>query len=119
VPLLLNPFALEVEHILRVEKQTVSHAFCRTLVRATLLGAALVVALYVPYFGDVMGFVGAACITMLVFVLPVILTWRLRPESLGLAERLWGALIMLVGLSAGALGTVNATTSILQKLREA
>lgn len=117
VPLLLNPFALELERGLGIESERKpSHVVGRSLVRTSLLGAALAVALAVPYFGDAMSFVGAACLTMMVFVLPVLLSWRLRPEEIGTLERLWGGLILLTGCTAGAVGTYQALVSIVQKL---
>lgn len=118
VPLMLNPFALELEAGLRIEGARAAHVLARTLVRTALVGAAFAVAVLVPFFGDVMSLVGALCLTMMVFVLPVLLSWKLRPEQLGWVERLCGAAIILIGLSAGAIGTYQAIDSMVGKIRE-
>jgi len=118
VPLMLNPFALELEAMLRVEGPSFRHTAARTLVRTALVGAAFAVAVLVPFFGDVMSLVGALCLTMMVFVLPVVLTWRLRPEDLGPLERVCSVAIVLIGLSAGSIGSYQAIDSIVGKIRE-
>ena len=133
VPMMLNPFAIELEHHLGLEgEERPAHvigapaeaklyraqaALGRAVVRTALLGASLAVALTVPFFGDVMSFVGAACLTMMVFVLPVALSWRLRAAEIGWLEGLWGLLIMATGVTAGAVGTYQAVVSIAQKLQ--
>ena len=132
--MMLNPFALELEHHLGLEEEErpanavgaapaekkvyrAQAAIGRAVVRSLLLGASLAVALLVPFFGDVMSFVGAACLTMMVFVLPVALSWRLRADQIGWLEGLWGLLIVATGLTAGGVGTYQAVVSIAQKLQ--
>ena len=52
----------------------------RTLLRTCLVSVTCCIAIFVPFFGLLMELVGALCLTMMVFVLPVLFSWSLWGE---------------------------------------
>ena len=91
----------------------------RALYRTLLVGATLVVAIFVPYFAEFMTLLGAICNCMLVFVLPVVFYWRLLGfRRLPVYEQLFGALIIVIGLVGGAFGAADAITELIRKIGE-
>ena len=49
---------------------------------------------------------------MIVFVLPVLFTWRLRGGHICPAERLFGAFVIAVGVVGGAIGAYQSVHDI-------
>ena len=92
--------------------------FCsRTLLRATLVVSTCSVAVFVPYFAQVMELVGALCLTMIVFVLPVLFTWKLQGSTMGWLSKLWGLCIIAAGVTGGTIGSIQAVSDIISKLK--
>jgi amino acid permease len=90
-PILMNVFVREIEVGLGIEHSTVAQAWIerkswprwkqlasRTVFRTGCVVLTGVIALYIPYFPEFMTLVGAICLTMIVFVLPVVFGWKLR-----------------------------------------
>jgi amino acid permease len=75
------------------------------------------VAVMVPFFGLVMEFVGAVCLTMIVFVLPVVFSYKLRGDSMTFAEKIWGVCIIFAGLVGGTIGGIQSIISIVDLLK--
>jgi amino acid permease len=74
------------------------------------------IAYFVPYFAQFMTLVGALCITVLVFVFPVIFLWKLTWPSLSRWEVAFGVLVMVVGLLGGGIGVYQAIDSLVYNL---
>ena len=91
----------------------------RALLRASLVAVTCIIAVAIPFFGDVMSLVGAMCLTMIVFVLPVVFAWKLRGAEMSLAQKTWGVCIICCGVVGGGIGTVQAVIQISQRLRGA
>lgn len=89
----------------------------RALLRTCLVGFTCFVAVMVPFFGDVMSLVGAMCLTMIVFVLPVVFSFKLRGEELSLGSKVWGYCIIFTGVLGGSIGTIQSLESISKKLQ--
>lgn len=73
-------------------------------------------AAFVPLFPQFMELVGALCLSMIVFVLPVIFDWKLRSlngEKISLLSKVVGPVIILVGAAGGTIGTVQAVRGII------
>ena len=72
-----------------------------------------------------MTLVGALCLTMVVFILPVIFYWILRVRrfragfgpDLPVLEKVWGAFVVAVGAAGGSIGCYQAVQSIVTKLQ--
>lgn len=80
-PMLMNVVVRELEVLFRIEKEgrpCCVQFLLRSLLRTAFVGLTVVVAIEVPYFAPVMSFVGAVCLTMIVFILPVVFHWILR-----------------------------------------
>ena len=90
---------------------------CAVLWRATLRTALVlltaVIAYGVPYFGDVMTLVGALCLAMVVFVLPVLFNLKLRGNQIGLLERIWCVLVALTGASGAGIAAYQAVMALI------
>ena len=99
-------------------KRTSWKTFCyRTLLRATLVVSTCSVAVFVPYFAQVMELVGALCLTMIVFVLPVLFTWKLQGNTMGWISKFWGFCIIAAGITGGTIGSIQAVSDIVSKLK--
>ena len=88
----------------------------RTAIRLSCVAANTVTAAFVPYFPQFMELVGALCLSMIVFVLPVIFDWKLRSmngEPISFWSKVVGPVIILVGLTGGTIGTVQAVRGII------
>ena len=86
----------------------------RSLLRALIIGCTGTVAYFVPYFAAFMTLVGACCVTMMVFVLPVVFRLRLLPSSR--LEIVWGCVVVIVGLIGGSVGAYQAMRDLIHLL---
>eukprot|EP00301_Raphidiophrys_heterophryoidea_P009114 c1343_g1_i2.p1 GENE.c1343_g1_i2~~c1343_g1_i2.p1 ORF type:complete len:268 (-),score=70.32 c1343_g1_i2:174-977(-) len=109
-PILMNVIFTELEGFLIGSRDSEPQSgampvyVSRSLLRAFIVSLAGVVAFFVPYFPEFMTLVGACCITMMVFVLPIVFNFRLRGHLLGFPEKIWGVLILITGLVGGING---------------
>jgi len=87
-------------------------AGCRTL----LVLATSQIAIWVPYFAQVVCLVGASGVSMMAYIMPVLIGWKLRGESMGPIEKAWGGLILLLGVVSGIAGTTFSLWSLVHKL---
>ena len=113
----MNALVLELEDGLGLHtfgKPLTARLFYRSLLRTLIVGATALVAVFVPYFAQFMTLVGALCLVMIVFILPVVFYWKLREVTL--PEKLWGALICAAGALGGGIGCVQAIHEIADKL---
>jgi amino acid permease len=106
-PVLLGVVFSEIEAFI---PNLQTNLITRSAVRATLVSITAIVAYFVPFFGDFMTFLGACCITMMVFVLPVTLTFKLR--KLPWYEYIWCGFILAAGLTGGIIGAYQATKDL-------
>ena len=118
-PILLNVVVREIEMRSDVEERlsTLWYWVSRTGIRLGLVVTTAAIASTVPFFPDFMTLIGAMCATALVFVLPCVLSFRLRGHVMPRWE--WAAAIVtiLLGLVGGSIGTYQACASIAKKLR--
>ena len=62
-----------------------------------------------------MTFVGAGCLTMIVFVCPVVFNFTLRAKrgmKVGVAEKVAGAVVVISGLIGGSIGVAQSTSDL-------
>jgi len=74
------------------------------LSRFVAVGLGLAIAVSVPYFGPVVGILGAVLGTLLVFFLPCLFHLKIRWKRLSVYHKILEILIIIVGLAAGAIG---------------
>ena len=89
----------------------------RLMLRTVLVSATVCVAVFVPFFGLLMELVGALCLTMMVFVLPVIFSFQLWGDRMSMPQKVFGLFIVAVGGIGGTIGTVQALSDIAKALR--
>lgn len=148
-PMLMNVVVTELEALLKIEREgrgCFVQFLLRTVLRTAFVAVTVVVALEVPYFAPFMSFVGAACLGMIVFILPVIFHWILRTRmskhtrndnERGLLEKVavdpkghlkpvrpmhclemaWGVFIVLCGATGGAIGGYQSLNEIVAKFQ--
>lgn len=88
------------------------------VLRAAMIGLTFLVAVSIPFFGDVMSLLGCSCITMLSVLLPVAFFTRFFWESLSSSTIFLHALICIVSLTVGLLGTMEAANTIYKNSSE-
>ena len=104
--------------VFKSKKRTSWKTFCyRALLRTSLVVATCSVAVFVPYFAQVMELVGALCLTMIVFVLPVLFTWKLQGSTMSWFYKFWGLCIVVAGITGGTIGSIQAVSDIVSKLK--
>ena len=59
----------------------------------------------------------ALCLTMVVFFLPVVFSWKLWGDKMTCMQKLWGAVIVLTGITGGIIGAIQAINDIANKLK--
>ena len=88
----------------------------RATLRTFLVAMTVIIAVYCPFFGLLMELVGALCLTMMVFVLPVIFSYKLWGNNMTLLQKVFGMCIVAVGTIGGTIGTVQALQDIAESL---
>ena len=89
----------------------------RMMLRTCFVAMTVCVAVFVPFFGLLMELVGALCLTTMVFLLPVIFSWKLWGHDMSLAQKVFGLFIVAVGAIGGSIGTAQALNDIAASLR--
>mmetsp|Transcript_8157 Transcript_8157/g.14789 ORF Transcript_8157/g.14789 Transcript_8157/m.14789 type:complete len:446 (+) Transcript_8157:50-1387(+) len=115
-PILMNALVSEVECKIPFFRSTIP----RCIERTTLVGLTCLIAIKVPFFGPLMTFIGAGCLTMIVFVCPVIFNFRLRAMKkmkIGAMERVAGTIVVIAGLVGGSIGVAQSTTDLINAFK--
>jgi len=90
------------------------------LERTFFVAATAFVAVYVPFFGDLMTFVGAGCLTLIVFVFPVLFNFKLRTAK-GIKirnfEKLAGVAVVILAVAAGGIGVYQSTGDLINAIK--
>jgi amino acid permease len=103
----------------KTTKSSTSGSFVkRMFLRTFLVATTVCVAVFVPFFGLLMELVGALCLTMMVFVLPVVFSWRLWGDRMSMLQKVFGLFIVAVGGIGGTIGTAQALRDIAKSLSE-
>ena len=111
-PILMNALVSEVECKVPFFRSTVP----RCIERTTLVGLTCLISVKVPFFAPLMTFVGAGCLTMIVFVLPVIFNFRLRTMKnikIGVIEKVAGSAVVVCGIIGGSIGVAQSTNDLI------
>ena len=91
--------------------------FKRSTLRTLLVVLTVCIAVLIPFFGLLMELVGAMCLTMMVFVLPVVFSFQLWGHKMTMAQKVFGIFIVAVGSIGGLIGTVQALSDIAASLK--
>jgi len=115
IPLIDNPVYLWAEDLVKIPSRF--ELIFRIGVRTIILAAQTGIAIGVPYFGDVMGFIGASCVSTTVFFLPCAIYLKLYWKKISVLEKVWIFLILLFAALGSIIGIYSASIGIYQDIR--
>ncbi|ORX84518.1 hypothetical protein K493DRAFT_387366 [Basidiobolus meristosporus CBS 931.73] len=118
-PILLASLALEVEHLMKIDRIHMSggqELLSRVAFRTILLSSSALVAVILPYFAEVITLLGAISNSMLIFVLPIVFNRRLFGGPSNLSTKLTELLIVFIGFMSCGFGTYSAIISLNEKI---
>ncbi|KAF9366138.1 hypothetical protein BGX34_005901 [Mortierella sp. NVP85] len=121
IPLFLTTFNLQIETALKLESRGLNKKtefLIRAVTRTLSMVLVATIALFFPYFGQMMSLLGALSDGMLTFVFPVVFYLKLygikKVNKLELAAI---AFIIVIGIAGAAIGTVDAVKELAKAYR--
>ncbi|KAI1317991.1 hypothetical protein EDD11_007374 [Mortierella claussenii] len=121
IPLFMTTFNLQIEAALKLDSRGLSSKaefVYRAVLRAISMIIVATIALFFPYFGQMMSLLGALSDGMLTFVFPVVFYLKLYGfKRVGKLELLVMVLIIIVGTAGAAIGTVDAIKELAKAYR--
>ncbi|KAF9019914.1 hypothetical protein BGZ52_002972 [Haplosporangium bisporale] len=121
IPLFLTTFNLQIERALKLEHRGLSKRAewgYRAIVRTLSMILVATIALFFPYFGQMMSLLGALSDGMLTFVFPVLFYLKLYGiHKVGKIELAVMILIVIIGIAGSAIGTVDAVKELAKAYR--
>ncbi|KAG0240650.1 transmembrane amino acid transporter protein-domain-containing protein [Mortierella sp. GBAus27b] len=116
IPLFLTTFNLQIEAAIKLESRGFSPKLefaYRAVIRTLSMVLVATIALFFPYFGQMMSLLGALSDGMLTFVFPVVFYLKLYGiKKVGKVELVIMFLIVVVGTAGAAIGTVDAVKEL-------
>lgn len=111
-PLLVTSLALDCERMLQITPEKRSkwaEWTLRILFRAAMMVVVVVVAIFVPYFGDFMSMLGAVANCLIIFAFPVLCYLKLTGiRNKPIYELAWCFLCVLLGVVGLVFGSMEA-----------
>ncbi|KAG0089349.1 hypothetical protein BGZ93_009745 [Podila epicladia] len=121
IPLFMTTFNLQIERALKLEDRGLSKRAewsYRAIIRTLSMILVATIALFFPYFGQMMSLLGALSDGMLTFVFPVVFYLKLYGvKKVGKLELLAMILIIVIGVAGSAIGTVDAVKELAKAYR--
>ncbi|KAG0309848.1 hypothetical protein BGZ98_005388 [Dissophora globulifera] len=121
IPLFLTTFNLQIETALRLDSRGLSNKIeflCRAAIRTMSMVLVAAIALFFPYFGQMMSLLGAMSDGMLTFVFPVLFFLKLFGiKKVGKLELLLMVLVIIVGTAGAVIGTIDAIKELAKAYR--
>ncbi|OAQ36074.1 hypothetical protein K457DRAFT_86193 [Linnemannia elongata AG-77] len=121
IPLFMTTFNLQIESALKLESRglsTKTEWFYRAIIRTLSMILVATIALFFPYFGQMMSLLGALSDGMLTFVFPVVFYLKLYGiKKVGKIELVIMAFIIIIGTAGSAIGTVDAVKELAKAYR--
>jgi len=116
LPIIDNPVNLWIEQDWLKVDNSKYEIFLRSGTRTLLLAIQTGIAIGVPFFGDVMAFIGASCVSATVFVLPCIMYLKFYWNMISVLEIIWIFIILLGATLGSTIGLYSATLNIIGDL---
>ncbi|KAL0076554.1 transmembrane amino acid transporter protein-domain-containing protein [Phycomyces blakesleeanus] len=118
IPIYTTSFSLEFEKFVKCDEERIGKVgawFGRAIIRSVTMAILVVLAIFVPYFDDFMGLIGALATCGLVFLLPVLCYLRLT----GIRNKPWYelafcALTIFLGIIGCVFGTIDSIKSLIR-----
>ncbi|CAO3563650.1 unnamed protein product [Mortierella alpina] len=121
IPLFMTTFNLQIESALKLDSRGFSAKTewaYRAVLRTLSMILVATIALFFPYFGQMMSLLGALSDGMLTFVFPVVFYLKLFGfKKIGKIELLLMALIIIIGTAGSVIGTIDAVKELAKAYR--
>lgn len=121
IPLFLTTFNLQIESAIKLDSRGLSgktEFLYRAVIRTLSMVLVATIALFFPYFGQMMSLLGALSDGMLTFVFPVVFYLKLFGfKKVHKLELVIMILIVVVGTAGAAIGTVDAVKELAKAYR--
>ncbi|KAF9144442.1 hypothetical protein BGX30_012761 [Mortierella sp. GBA39] len=121
IPLFMTTFNLQIESALKLDSRglsTKTEWLYRAIIRTLSMILVATIALFFPYFGQMMSLLGALSDGMLTFVFPLVFYLKLYGiNKVGKIELAFMALIIIIGTAGSAIGTVDAVKELAKAYR--
>jgi len=121
IPILSNPLNLWIEETIAARFQYsnrfLSHELVsRIILRTVILAVETIIAVTLPFFNDIMAFIGASTISATIFFLPCLFYLQLRWNDIHIAEKVWIFIILLFATLGSAVGLYTAVTGLVEHI---
>ncbi|KAG0006595.1 hypothetical protein BGZ65_006242 [Modicella reniformis] len=121
IPLFMTTFNLQVEAALKLDNRGFSaktEFIYRAIIRTISMVVVATIALFFPYFGQMMSLLGALSDGMLTFVFPVVFYLKLYGiKAVGKIELLVMIIVIIIGTAGSVIGTVDAVKELAKAYR--
>jgi len=112
IPIFLTPCLYSFNNYLKKQEINLPDKMTRIIVCVAII----IIALFFPYFTDVMSIVSDLSTSLAAMILPPLFYWKLmKPSKL---EKCWLALIVVFGFIASVVGIYSAINDLLHNMRE-
>ncbi|KAF8955158.1 hypothetical protein BGZ46_002714 [Entomortierella lignicola] len=121
IPLFLTTFNMQIETALKYEERGWSKKkqfVCRAITRTLSMVLVATIAVFVPYFGQLMSLLGALSDGMLTFVFPLVFYLKLYGfKRIKKIELCFMAFVIIVGTAGSVIGTIDAIKQLIKAFR--
>ncbi|KAF9115763.1 hypothetical protein BGX27_006545 [Mortierella sp. AM989] len=118
IPLFLTTFNMQIETALKYEKRGWSEKkqfVCRAISRTLSMVVVATIAVFVPYFGQLMSLLGALSDGMLTFVFPIVFYIKLFGfRRINKIELCFMVIVIIVGTAGSVIGTIDAIKHLIK-----
>lgn len=80
--------------------------------RVVAVGVGIAIAVSIPYFGPVVGILGAVLGSMLVYLLPCLFHLKIKWKKLNIYNKVFEIAVLVIGVTAGIIGLYAAVKSL-------
>eukprot|EP01117_Protostelium_nocturnum_P007958 TRINITY_DN283_c0_g2_i2.p1 TRINITY_DN283_c0_g2~~TRINITY_DN283_c0_g2_i2.p1 ORF type:complete len:313 (-),score=62.87 TRINITY_DN283_c0_g2_i2:21-959(-) len=115
IPIINNPVFLWIEEITHLSNSRYE-APIRIVYRFIFLAVQAAVAMTLRYFDPIMGIIGATVISGTVFFLPCFIYLKLNWKNVGVSEKCWIYLVLLLATVGSVVGLVNAIVELMNAM---
>jgi len=123
IPIINNPLNLWLEEWVasrfKYSNDYLSHHFLpRFLLRTFVLAIQTAIACSLPFFGDIMAFIGASTVSATIFFLPCFFYLKLKWDEIKLVEKIWVFILLLLATIGSAVGLYTAVLGLVQDVSQ-
>jgi vesicular inhibitory amino acid transporter len=114
IPIFLTPCLLSFNVFLKDKGYNVSDKLTRVFVCLIIM----FIALFFPYFTDIMSIISCLSVSLAAMILPALFYWKLSTPSPSILEKLWLIIIILFGVLASGVGIYSAVNDLIGNIKK-